>query len=491
MVHYMIGLDLGTTAVKGVALDSQMRVIAKASSTHSMSSPEPGWAVEEVNSIWQGVVKVLKELCVQIQPQQIAGVCLSGPMHSLFPINSKFQPMAPAMTWADNRAADVSKRLRSQLVDNSLLMRVGCPLQHVYYPARLRWWVESKPEIVKGAAFFVSIKDWILYQMTGRLATDFGLASTTGLLDIRSLRWDDEAIKLSGIRPDVLPDLVSPQEKVGGLTNQVSDLTGLPTGLPVIAGTTDGGLANLGSGAILAGQKVITIGTSGAVRKIIDRPWVDPEGRTWCYVMDKDRWFIGGAINNGGLVLQWVREKFYSDVEGDEGYSRLNQDAAKISPGADGVILLPYFTGERSPYWNPDAFGVILGLGLQHQRGHIARAAMEGVAYCIANVWEVLNESSSGEESPIYLTGTIARNETWAEIMANVLGTPLVRNDVADASAVGAALLGNLALGVANSLDEMVISSKDDMLTNFNPANHEFYARAHAKFKQLYEKLEK
>jgi gluconokinase len=407
-------------------------------------------------------------------------------MQSLLPVDEHNQPIAQAMTWADNRSAAQARHLRAVVQGQDLLQRVGCPLQHVYNPARLRWWFEEAPEIAARTGKFVAIKDWIIYQLSGKLVTDLGLASTTGMLDIRRLTWDDEAIAISGVNLKQLPDLVRPEEIVGGLTDEAAAITGLPEGLPIIAGTSDGGLANLGSGAIAPGQRIVTVGTSGAVRKIVDQPWVDPKGRTWCYVLMEGRWFAGGAINNGGLTLQWVRERFYPDIPGDAGYTRMIEDAASVTPGAEGVIMLPYFTGERSPYWDPDATAVILGLGLEHRRAHIARAAMEGVAYCLANIWEVLHGALRDGGKPVFLTGGISRIPVWAGIVADVLGVPLVTVEAVDASAAGAAMVGHLALGNVASLEEIAQNNKEGVIINFNPDHHAFYAEQHLRFKSLY-----
>ncbi len=299
------------------------------------------------------------------------------------------------------------------------------------------------------------------------------------------------SIAIAGVNLNRLPDLVRPETIIGGLTAESGSMTGLQEGLPIIAGTSDGGLANLGSGAVAPGLRIVTVGTSGAVRTIVDQPWIDPKGRTWCYVLLEGRWFAGGAINNGGLTLQWVREKFYSDIVGDKGYARMMEDAAAITPGAEGVMMLPYFTGERSPYWDPDATAIISGLGLQHTRGHIARAAMEGVAYCLANIWEVLHGAFTNNGKPVFLTGGINRNPIWAGIVADVLGVPMITVDAADASAIGAAMLGHLALGNVANLEEIARNIKEGAIIDFNPDHHTFYSEKHLKFKLLYQAFAK
>ena len=487
MSHYIIGLDLGTTNSKAVCLDAHSRVVGIAASAHSMRSPRPGWAVQDARHVWASALAALTELAQQIPTGQVAGICLSGAMQSLLPVDPLQQPLAPAMTWADNRSAAQARQLNEIADRQAFIQRVGCPLQHVYNPARLRWWLEEAPEIVAQTGKFLAIKDWILFQLSGRLATDMGLASTTGMLDIHHLTWDPEAVALSGVNFNQLPELVRPDEIVGGLTREAAAITGLTEGLPIIAGTSDGGLANLGSGAVAPGQRIVTVGTSGAVRKIVDQPWVDPLGRTWCYALMSGRWFAGGAINNGGLTMQWVREKFYPDLHGDGGYQRMFEDAAEVAPGAEGVMVLPYFTGERSPYWDPDATAVILGLGLQHSRSHIARAAMEGVAFCLANIWEVLHGTLKDGGKPAFLTGGISRNPVWSHIVADVLGVPMRAVEAADASAVGAAMVGHLAVGNVSTLEEIAQNIPEGAKIDFNPEYHAFYAEQHLRFKHLYE----
>ncbi len=485
----VIGLDLGTTNCKAVALTAEGRVLAATSSAYGLLSPEPGWAEQDVREVWQGAATALRMLADQLSLDQVAGLSLSGAMHSVLPVDGDDAPLAPAMTWADNRAASRADALRGQTEPYALYLRTGCPLRSTYHPARLRWWLEQAPQVSQRAVRLVAIKDWILHRLTGVWATDLSLASSTGLLDIHRLNWDEEALSLAGVLPGCLPPLVSPTAVVGGLTEGAAAETGLPSGLSVVAGASDGALANLGAGAVDAGQVVVTVGTSGAIRRIVDRPWLDPHERTWCYVLVEGHWFVGGAINNGGLALQWVRERFYPDLPADAGYEPVLQDAASIAPGAGGVVVLPYFTGERSPHWNADARAAICGLSLHHTRAHVARAVLEGVAFCLADVWEALADESELVESA-RLTGGITRAPIWAQIVADVLGIPLAPVEIADASALGAAILGHWALGNIQTFG--VCQTPKVSTTTFEPDSerHAFYLRRHRVFQTLYRLLQ-
>jgi gluconokinase len=490
-----IGLDLGTTTTKAVALSANGELGGLATSKHHLSSPHTGWAEQPVEVIWRGVLAALRNLASQVPKKDIRGICLSGAMHSLLPVGEDGAPLAPAMTWADERAASKARALRMQTNPRSLYKRTGCPLQATYYPARLGWLADAAPELFHQAALFVSIKDWILFRMTGVWATDTGLASTTGLLDLRSQQWDHDALALAKITPQRLPKLVTAESVVGVLLPEVARSSGLPAGIPVIAGSTDGGLANLGAGVAKPGQAVITVGTSGAIRRVVESPLLDLQERTWCYYFTGKRWFAGGAINNGGLALQWARERFYPDVQGEAGFQRMLADAADVPPGASGALVLPYFTGERSPHWDAEARAEISGLTMEHSRGHIARAVMEGVAFCLADVWEALGVSDK-DGQPVRITGGITQSPLWMQIVADVLGVPLAPVEVADASPAGAAMLCQYALDqVENehkpttSLEQLAGRVTAGKLVKPDAANHSQYVQIHRRFQKLYHQL--
>lgn len=481
----LIGLDLGTTNCKALALTVDGHITASASSSYSLASPQPGWAAQDVRVVWQGVVKVLRALAPKLDAGQISGLCLSGAMHSLFPVDKEANPLGLAMTWADSRAAAYVAPLRAQTDPHALYQRTGCPLRSTYHPVRLRWWLREAAAVCQEASRFVAIKDWVLYRLTGVWATDLSLASTTGLLNLEQLNWDEEALGLAGVTSEQLLPLVHPTAMVGGLTQAAANETGLPLGLPVIAGASDGGLANLGAGAVSPGQVVVSIGTSGAIRKIVAYPQFDAVERTWCYFLVDGCWFVGGSINNGGLALQWIRERFYPELSADLGYEKLLEDVAAVPAGAEGVLVLPYFSGERNPYWNPTVRAVIYGLSLEHTRAHVARATLEGVAFCLADVWEALAEQGKGEE-PLLLTGAVARLPVWVQIVADVLGISIVPVEVADASALGAAILGHWALGNIKTLGIAGIPRVSVVFTP-NAERHTFYAARHRAFQALYQ----
>lgn len=429
-MQFIIGLDIGTTACKAIALDDRGQVVASTQEYYALSVPQQGWVEQQIEEIWHAVAKGLTHLSFQLPTASIIGIGLSGAMHSVILLDGHDEPLAPAITWADQRAEACAQALRAQIDSISLYQRTGCPLQPMYHPAKVRWCVDITG---KRFARIVSIKESILHRLTGIWAIDLGLASTTGLLNIHQHRWDAQALSLAGIAETQLSPLVSCESVVGTITHEAAGLTGLPKGLPVVAGGSDGGMAMVGAKE----HTVITVGTSGAIRRVASSPLLDSQARTWCYVQDASHWLVGGAINNGGLAAQWAKEKFYPHDD----YETMFEEVAGIEPGAAGVMCLPYLTGERSPHWNAQVRATLSGIGLEHSRGHIARAVLEGVAFCLADVWEIVGHASSAG-----LTGGITQSLAWSQIVCDVLGVPMDLAREADASAIGAARTTFVAL---------------------------------------------
>ncbi len=432
-----LGLDIGTTGCKAVALDPTGRVRGTASATYPLLTDASGRAEQNPETLWEAVCTTLRELSVGTQP--LAGLALSGAMHSVVALGPRYKPLADALTWADSRAGTLLDTLRREGNEVALYTHTGCPLETPYHTARLRWLREAQPELFRRAQLFVSLKDYLAYRLSGTLATDVGLASTTGLLDLRNARWHEAALALAGVTAAQLPDLVQPTDQLGTLTEAAAAATGLTAGLPIFSGGSDGGLANLGSGVTRPGETILTLGTSGAVRQVANAPQLGPERLTWCYLLSAGRYFAGGAINNGGLTLEWLRRTLYSELPRDGGYSRLLQDAAE-APG--GPLCLPYLTGERTPHWNAELRASFFGVGAHHTRADLARAALEGVAFTLADVFELLKPNTH----PVQLTGGVTYAPFWAQLITDTLGVKTELNPVADASALGAAMLAQVAL---------------------------------------------
>jgi gluconokinase len=482
----VLGVDMGTTATKVVAYRADGHQLASASHGYPLEEPHPGRAEQDPELILGAVYEGLREVVAQLGPDRIAGLAFSSAMHSLLALDVELRPLTPVLTWADTRAAAQAERLRASQGGLQLHRRTGTPVHPMSPLTKLMWFREQEPKIRHAAAFWVGIKDWVLLRMCGALVVDHSLASASGLMDIHRLAWDDEALRLAGIREDQLPDLVPTTTVLDGLTEEAAAATGLRATTPVVVGAGDGPLANLGVGAVRPGVAACSIGTSGALRVGVDRPAVDPRGGVFCYALTEDRWVIGGAINNGGVVLDWVR----SEIAGgdDVSVAQLLDEAAAVPAGSGGLLMLPYLLSERAPHWSSVARGAYVGLTRGHRRAHLVRAAVEGVALQLSLVLHSMRAAGL-EIDEIRATGGVMQHPLWQQTLADALGSPIGLLDEQEGSGFGAALLGMEALGLIESID--VAADLVPVATQIRnrPADAAVYATLRPLFDELYDAL--
>lgn len=442
MTEVVLGVDLGTTATKVVATRLDGRVAATAEQGYALETGEHGEAVQDPQAVLAAATKALAE-CVEKVDGEVRALSFSSAMHTLLALDGHGEPLTPALSWADHRAADVAKRLRA---DEELALELhaatGAPVHPSFPLAKLAWFAEHEPELCAQAVKWAGLKDYVLSRFTGRLVTEHSNASGTGMLNMRRLDWHEPALAIAGVHPDQLPTLVAPTKAL----SLVDGVAGLPSGLPVIAGGGDGPLANLGVGAVRPGMAALSLGTSGALRVVRDQPGVDERGRVFCYALADGLWVLGGSVSNGGVVAQWASEVFGVPV------ADLLAEAEAEPPGAAGLLALPYLLGERAPWWDPDPRAVLVGLRREHGRAVITRAMVEGVGQQLALVLDAVRDAGAAVHE-IRATGGAFRGPLWTSVIAAAFGQELSFVDGNEGSGVGAALLGWRALGELPSLD--------------------------------------
>ncbi len=487
-----LGIDVGTTACKAVLLTARGEVLGAGSADYPLLTEQPGQAAQDVEVVWRGVTHAVHQALSHAHAQPDA-VALSGAMHSLLGVDQQDRPLGPALTWADTQAqAWITE------ADRARHQRSGCPAGAMYHSPRLRWWDATRPGWRGSIARLVGVKDFLLHRLVGAWVTDCASACATGLLNVHTARWDEATLGELGWDEQRLPRVALPTQVVGQVTADAAAALGIPAGLPVAAGLSDGAAANLGAGA-WAGQRVaITLGTSGAVRYVADQPLLDEQGRHWCYALGAERWLCGGAINNAGLLIKWLATRFFSEMSWREAFAHMSELIERTPAGAEGLTLLPYLAGERCPHNRADLTAALHGLTLTHGRAHLARAAAEAIAYCIADVWQVLRleggEMVGGGLHPraepgakgveVRLTGGVTSGRPWMQVLADVLGVTIVPVQSADASAQGA---GALALHAAGALRELADYQPGELGEPVSPhaANLASYQQWHRHFQHL------
>jgi len=451
----VLGVDVGTTGVKAVLFERSGAAVTASAREYPLVADHPGWAEQDPGLIVAAALAAMADVVAAAAELgvEIAGVSLSTVMHSLLALDAERNPLTPLVTWADGRAAAQAARLRAGHGGRRLVARGGTPVHPMSPLTKLIWFREEQPETFRAAAWWVGIKEHLLSGLAGGdLVVDRSVASATGLYDLLARDWDDEALRLAGVRRDQLARLVDTTELVGGLVPEVARRVGLPAGVPVVAGASDGVLANLGLGAVQYGTVACSIGTSGALRVTVDRPAPDPGGRLFCYVLDDQHWVVGGATNNGGNLLRWMRETLAPELPDETADADLVSLAGTAPPGSAGLVMLPYLAGERAPRWSGHPRGVYFGLTGEHRREHLVRAGLEGVCLQLALVLAAMADAGL-EVREVRATGGFARSPVWRQLLTDVLGHPIGYPRNPQGSALGAAIVGMRALGWVDTLD--------------------------------------
>jgi gluconokinase len=478
-MELVVGVDVGTTSAKAVAFDPEGREHGSSEKSYRLLEPSAGEAVQDPVEVTDAALESVRAALPQ--DARIVGLAFSSAMHSLVGLDEQEQPITPLLTWADNRAAEQAERLRRQHLE--LHDRTGTPLHPMAPLAKLIWFRETQPELFARVRRWVGIKELIVHRLTGEWVIDISCGTGTGLMSLERLDWDPEALAIAGVCAEQLSRIV-PVDETLELTS--SDL-GLALGTPIVVGAGDGPLANLGVGAVRPGVAACSIGTSGALRLIVDRPGIDPAHRLFCYALTPARWAIGGAINNGGSVLQWAASALAPDL-GTSPEGELLELAARVRPGSEGVIMLPYLLSERAPHWDSLARGAYVGLRHFHGRAHLVRSAIEGVCQQLALVLESMHEADN-DVHEIRATGGFARSELWRQILTDALGMPVRFATGHEGSAFGAALIGMEALGTIDSIEGAVDLVRIEETLEPDPRAAATYAELRPLFAQLYDDL--
>jgi gluconokinase len=444
----VIGVDIGTTSTKSVAYSVDGEAGASHSVGYRLEEPTPGYAEQDPAAILDAVVETVRAVAAETDGEVLA-LSFSTAMHSLIGLDPDGTPLTPSITWADSRASTQAERIRASAGGLALHRRTGTPVHPMSPLTKLVWFREQEPKLFEQVGHWVGIKDYVVRRLCDALITDHSVASGTGLMDIHRLEWDPEALAIAGIAPEQLPELAPTTTRLPPLTDPGA--LGLPAGTPVILGAGDGPLANLGLGAVRPGVAACSIGTSGAMRVMVERPAVDPHGGVFCYALTEHRWAVGGAINNGGIVLGWAGDALAPDL-GEHSEEELLDLAAQAPPGSGGLLMLPYLLSERAPHWSSLPRGAYVGLTREHRRPHLVRAALEGVCQQLALVLNSIR-AAGNEVREVRATGGFARSPFWRQLLADVLDMEIGFPAGHEGSSFGAALLGMEALGLVDSID--------------------------------------
>lgn len=449
---YFLGIDISTTATKALLIDSTGQVILVHSTTYGFETPRPLWSEQHPDLWWDGAQQSIRAVLDEsgIEPARIGGVGLTGQMHGLVLLDASGQVLRPAILWNDQRTQAQCNEIHQRIGSEKFIQITGNVALAGFTAPKILWVRENEPEIYAKAVHVLLPKDFIRFKLTGEFAMDKADGAGTVLMDLRRRAWSDEVLTALEIPRSWMPPLFEGPEITGRLTEEAALATGLKTGTPVMAGGGDQAAQAVGVGAVAPGVIGLTVGTSGVIFATTPSPLIEPEGRlhAFCHAVP-GRWHFMGVMLSAAGSLQWYRDTLAPGM----GFDDLIKEAEEIPAGSEGLLFLPYLSGERTPHPDPLARGAFIGLTVRHKRAHLTRAVLEGVAFGLKDIFTLIQNSGLGDIRQVRASGGGTKNALWRQILASVLDTELVTVNTTEGAAFGAALLAGVGAGAWQNVD--------------------------------------
>lgn len=478
----LIGLDVGTTGARAVAIDLDGHVVASASDAYPLATPRPGWAEQQPEHWWASSRLVLSQVAAQLPGPPLC-LGLTGQMHGAVFLDASDQVIRPAPLWNDQRTASQCTWITERVGAERLVEITGNPALTGFQAPKIVWLRDEEPAAFARVRRVLLPKDYVRLRLTGDCATDASDASGTLLLDLRKRDWSDALLDALEIPREWLPRVFESPTLTGRLKSDVAAAAGLPAGIPVAAGAGDNAAAAVGGGIVREGLVSSSIGTSGVVFAHSESIRIDPTGRlhAFCHAVPGTYHVMGVTLSAGGS-LRWWRDASRTELD----FDGMATVAGQSPPGSEGLLFLPYMGGERTPHLDPFARGAFFGLNLRHSFAHLTRAVMEGVVFSLKDCLDLITDLGMPARE-IRATGGGARNMMWRQLQADVFGVPVYRTRVDEGPAYGAALLAGVACGVYADVAEAC--SLIDLETEVNlpdPTLKETYETGHEIYTDLY-----
>jgi xylulokinase len=505
MTTYLLGIDIGTTGAKALLFDAADGTTrASATTEYPMFTPQPLWAEQNPVDWWAATVTSIRSVLRQegVDPHQVAAVGLTGQMHGLVLLDKHGNVLRPCIMWNDQRTGAQCAAITDRIGASKLLEWIANPVLPGFTAPKILWVRDNEPGVYSQVSHVLLPKDYVRYRLTGAFATEVSDASGTALLDVKQRRWSDEMLAALDIPREWLPDCFESTEVSAKISALTADETGLIAGTPVVGGGGDQAAQAVGSGIIRTGIISATLGTSGVVFAATEKFLVEPEGRlhAFCHAVP-GQWHLMGVMLSAAGSFRWFRdvlgqaESAQARSSGANVYDLLTAQAAEAPAGSEGLIFLPYLTGERTPYPDPDARGVYFGLTLRHGRPHLIRAILEGVAYGLRDSLELMRAMGL-HIAQVRASGGGARSALWRQILADVFNSEIVLVNVAEGAAYGAALLAGVGAGVYKDVpdacartirvtDQVEPSADAEIYAAGYPIYHALYPALAPYFKQV------
>jgi xylulokinase len=477
-VSHLLGIDIGTTATKGLVLDPGRGPVAEAERQVRLASPQPGWAEEDTEEWWTNVREVVHELAAG---RDIAAVGFSGMVPCVILLDEDGIALRPSIQQNDARAVEEIGELRDRLSDARVLERTGSPVTQQSVGPTLMWLARHEPQVWRRAGTVLGSYDLMAFRLTGVIGVEVNWALESGLYDLEAGGWAADILEAAGVDRTLLPPVRRPDEVTGAITEEAAAATGLRAGTPVVAGSADHVASAFAAGILEEGDLLVKLGGAGDILLATGEPLVDPRLYLDIHLVP-ERYLPNGCMAASGSVIRWFQVR----MAGGASLQELDREAEAAGPGAGGIVALPYFLGEKTPINDPLARGAFIGLHLGHERGHLFRAVLEAIAFGFRHHLDVFAERGHPPRR-VRVTNGGARSQLWPRVTADVLGMPLERLAVSGGSALGAAFAAGMGVGAFSDWKEIErFVEVTDVVT---PREHEAYEHPYRIYRALYPAL--
>ncbi len=488
-MSYLLGLDVSTTATKALLVDEGGRVIAVAATPYPFETPQPGWTEQHPDLFWEGAVKSIRAALGQAGAagKDVAAVGLTGQMHGMVLLDARGEVVRPCILWNDQRTAAQCAEITERVGARRVLELTGNPVLTGFTAPKILWTRQHEPDNYRRAAKVLLPKDYARYKLSGDYFADVADASGTSLLDVRERKWSDEMLAALDVPRAWLPEVVESPVACARVSSEAAAATGLLAGTPIVGGAGDQAAGAVGNGIVREGLVSVTLGTSGVVFAASKAYRVEREGRlhAFCHAVP-DMWHLMGVMLSAAGSLQWHHDALAPEMS----FEALIAEAASVPAGSEGLLFLPYLTGERMPHPDPLARGAWVGLTVRHGRGHLTRAVLEGVAFGMKDGFGLMQNAGLGAIEQVRVSGGGAKSQLWRQILASVLNVGLATVTTTEGAAYGAALLAGVGAGVwpdvpAACAAAIAVTGQDQP----DAEQTRVYARQYAHYRALYPAL--
>lgn len=456
-MNYIIGMDVGTTATKGVLYDENGSQIFEMCIPYPLIQDEIGQAEEDPEVIFDAVQQIIYKLS-QKANGKILAISWSSQMHSLIGLDENKKLLTNSITWADNRAEETVAKAKATGLAQIIYLHTGIPIHPMAPVYKLLWLKENNHQLYKKAKYWIGIKDYLIYRLTGEIWEDIPMAAGSGMLNLKTLTWNKEILAQLDLDTEQLPKLTNPTQIISWINDEYRQKLNLNSNTVIVLGASDGYLSTIGVAVLNKNNFALNVGTSGAVRTLVNKPVIDKKTRFFCYPANNNSYLIGGPVNNGGIIFEWARKTIFNADETAEDFLNIAQT---VPAGSGGLIFHPYLGGERAPIWNADAKGSFVGLTRNHTKPQIARSVIEGIVFNLLGASHAITENI-GKPQTIRVTGGFVKSNFVRQMLANVFNLPVTALKNNQSGTLAAMFLARLALGMNHELNEIGNFVKED-----------------------------